>query len=77
MAALRIVSAFRFSKRIGLKMLVSEELVKRDDGSGGFLFGCLSWRTSQMDRRTGSEPGDADGIISSRLRTPPVEFWDR
>ena len=59
-------------------MLVSEELVRRDDGSRGFPVGCLSWRTSWVDRRTGSEPGEADGIIkSSRLRTPPVEFRDR
>jgi hypothetical protein len=58
-------------------MLVSEELVRRDDGSGGFPVGCLSWRTSRVDRRTGSEPEEADGIISSRLRTPPVEFRDR
>ena len=57
-------------------MLVSEELVRRDDGSGGFLVGCLSWIKSRVDRRTGSEPEEAEGIISSRRKTPPVEFRD-
>ena len=35
MAALQITSTSRLSKMIGLKMSVSEELVKSEEGSGG------------------------------------------
>ena len=58
-------------------MLVSKELVSRDNGSGDFPVGCLSWRTSKVDRRTSFEPDEVNRIISSRLRTPLVEVRDR
>ena len=37
------------------------ELVR---GAGGFPVGCLSWRTSRVDVRTGSDPKEAEGIIT-------------
>ena len=77
MAARSIESAFKFSKMIGLKRSGLGEPESRDDGSGGFPGGCLSWRTSRVDRKVGSESDEPVGIMSSRLRTPPVVLRDR
>ena len=71
-----MVSAFRFSKIIGLKQSSSGEPVSKDDGSGGVPAGCLSQSISRVDRSCGSEFGsefiETVEIISSRLRTPVV-----
>ena len=68
------MSAFRLSNIIELKGSQLVVFESKEDGSGHLPGGCFSLRISRVDRNSSSEPV---GIMSSRLRMPPVEWRDK